>query len=516
MRLTINKLVILSSAILTLIAIVVISYTSWVSSTDAIHGLSKNSYTQITRSLSEQLGTPVRFKKKNNIAERIDLALKANQGSLDRIDIYLLDKSLLYSSKGSEAAQSMSKFNWDGEQTVRNNTQHFELVVPLVSGKKKKLVGYMLAHWHFNEINKLSRSLGMQSLFYGAICILITIAVLLIVLRKVFVQPLKYLSDLCEELGSGDCDLKKRITFKRRDELGDLASHVNSFIEKIEHTLTPIHQSSLAVTDVAQDVESHLEALRKKVSQQRSDIKQAVAIGEETKVSVESVKDDTHESSDSLTQAVSSAQQGQQRLMKALKDIRRLAEKSTSTSESATELSNQVQRVSEILGIIRTIAEQTNLLALNAAIEAARAGENGRGFAVVADEVRNLAEKTSTSTDQVESILSELSSVSSQLISFTDEGLSASQDCLESIEQTVDDIKTSLDDVSQAEQVNQGIVTSSVSQSDSMTTLIDQLSRIDEQIDSLAHESKKISKSSTELRARSVETNENLSAYNIQ
>lgn len=67
------------------------------------------------------------------------------------------------------------------------------------------------------------------------------------------------------------------------------------------------------------------------------------------------------------------------------------------------------RKVAAIIGSINDITEKTNLLALNAAIEAARAGESGRGFAVVADEVRKLAQQSSTSAQQINTLIGESS-----------------------------------------------------------------------------------------------------------
>ena len=65
------------------------------------------------------------------------------------------------------------------------------------------------------------------------------------------------------------------------------------------------------------------------------------------------------------------------------------------------------EKIAGIVSVIADIADQTNLLALNASIEAARAGEHGRGFAVVADEVSKLADRSSSSTKEIEVLIKE-------------------------------------------------------------------------------------------------------------
>lgn len=75
------------------------------------------------------------------------------------------------------------------------------------------------------------------------------------------------------------------------------------------------------------------------------------------------------------------------------------------------------EEITNITGVISEIADETNLLSLNASIEAARAGEAGRGFAVVATEIGKLAQTSSNSVHDIESLISEINALVKDAVS---------------------------------------------------------------------------------------------------
>jgi methyl-accepting chemotaxis protein len=99
------------------------------------------------------------------------------------------------------------------------------------------------------------------------------------------------------------------------------------------------------------------------------------------------------------------AETGKMAVEEAIAGMQAIRSSSRITAEVIENLSLRANDIGAILSVIDEVAEQTNLLALNAAIIAAQAGEHGKGFAVVADEIRELAERTSSSTREIATVI---------------------------------------------------------------------------------------------------------------
>lgn len=122
-------------------------------------------------------------------------------------------------------------------------------------------------------------------------------------------------------------------------------------------------------------------------------------------VSIKQVEKNTAEASAISEIVRKDAELGKAAVEASITGINEIKKSSDVTFEVIKNLSQRANEIGAILSVIDDVAEQTNLLALNAAIIAAQAGEHGKGFAVVAGEIKELAERTRSSTREINKVI---------------------------------------------------------------------------------------------------------------
>ena len=258
-------------------------------------------------------------------------------------------------------------------------------------------------------LDKAQASGTLKALLVAAVAALLGLLLVWLTATGV-TRPINSVAAMLKDIASGDGDLTQRLAYSKKDELGELVTWFNRFLDKLQPTIAQIKQSISEARGTADQSSAIARQTSEGMQVQFREIDQVATASNEMSATAHDVANSASNAASAARGADQSAREGMSIIEQSTRDITTLADEVSKAVSEVEALAVNSEQIGSVLEVIRSIAEQTNLLALNAAIEAARAGESGRGFAVVADEVRNLAKRTQDSVEEIRQVIERIQS----------------------------------------------------------------------------------------------------------
>ncbi len=196
------------------------------------------------------------------------------------------------------------------------------------------------------------------------------------------VQARDHLQGIVGEIGEGSSNVT--------GAMGEIAAGVSSATDTTETVANAVQEMSRASMTMAESVQDIAASIQ--------------SMGD----NIDEIKDLSENAADTANEVGAEATKAQVELDNLIKANASTIQTTDAIVEGINKSAEAVSKIDIAASSIRDIASQTSLLSLNASIEAARAGEAGRGFAVVAEEIGKLAQQSSESSEEIQSIIADI------------------------------------------------------------------------------------------------------------
>ena len=367
---------------------------------------------------------------------------------LQQIEMIPEVAQLVYSGTGKD---SYAELELDGEKCVA-------FVAPVADTGYS--IGYIVS---LSEVHTATQKTQKVVIIVGIIVAIILAGFFVISLNRVL-SRLKKVNKIVGELSTGDADLTVRLTVQREDEIGELVTGVNKFLEKFHQIMTNIKQSEVDLKEAGDILASEIENTTATISQMSGNIglvnnqveNQSSVVGNSTTAiseisqnieyldsMIQGQASSVVEASAAVEEMIGNINSVDKSVIKMVEEFTVLELDTKNGIEQNSSVNGLIQKISEqsvsmvdANTTIQSIAEQTNLLALNAALEAAHAGDAGKGFSVVADEIRKLAETSAEQSNKIGEELSKIQNGIEQVVTASSESEKSFQSVSERINLT--------------------------------------------------------------------------------